>query len=1824
MENSDSKFYKEQPELFCGGGCIDKQETGGNVGEVFNIDSVKDFVEKIKSEIKAPYVSCSFSTLGGNENVSVSITLSMDKPDEWKNGIVNNSRYAKISLYKNGTVEKIAGSLPKLRRFKAKTQDAVIDKLNMYLNEPEKFEDGGNTDGEIQTKYYPASSDICISLDTHVPSSMANEQRRFNQNLKSFLLDKYGMTVEQYVAKKLHYKSVDDLCYGPETVDYSSPDWRNLLKDRKQIVRFAQEQIDAIATAIFNYEEKGDAIIIADQTGVGKGRQAAGLIRYAYLELNVIPFFFTEKKHLINDIYRDLIAIGFDAGIPQEFKKNVTSTKTEFTDEELVKIILKDIKDDGDVRVEYDFADNFEIEWLRNVHNEADKNYEQILTVMDELIELYRMKFTEEGYSKDSFEKNMNYAEQVLHAQTEGKIIVEPYFPNRGDIVDINGNILYGRMTDAEMKTILAYKKVGMKLEPDWEVSPSALNLPSKYKLFTIPYSQTKSPYSSKKAGKQFLKPGIKLYLKYANNSVVILDESHTASGGEPGKPSNTFFILSQIIKSSAMTTYLSATYAKRASNMPLYAMKTSMRESGLSDVEMIMAFLEGETALQEAVSVELTRNGQLLRREKKIEGKSEYYYAKDEESDPVGVQQRLRMNKVADLFSKIRDFQVSVHDIVKEYKEDLPTRAENGDKLEGSKDEINKSRTIKALTFQMFNFFLLGLKVQQTVGFSLDKLNSGKKTVITVANTMESALNNMSKTFLSDGKDDTDKYRVGDEIENDFKLYIAYLLNYTLRWNRVVEQVESDGTKTEVEKTIFVLGDKHPLSEEIRDALLVRYKALLTEILDTTTGVSIAPIDEIKRKIKDAGYSVNEITGRQLCVEFSGNDFSKGVIAKRDIKPTTTLVREFNENKIDCLLINQSGAVGISMHAVPNAIAHKVYEPTTVVDENGKEVTIENAPLTLKDKSEVKKRAMIITQMELDISKEVQKLGRINRTGQVYQPEFFYIISAIPSEARLTALMERKLRSLSANVSAEQTQSSYMFTSDDFYSTVAIEPFNETMKDLNQRDRAGKDNPNDIKEYTKGLYFSDFDFQKNFYETFSKRLNAEIIRLTAQGLYNGKMSSKDYKAELVNKYPFFIGDENARTSFGRHGFIEESIVTQYRSKNIDKQIAQAIDERLYLKLTDYASDSTENDGEDHKKKSDLRFFSSIPLFQAEANRALDAQHLAKQKTQLETVKKVNDDIAESEAELAVERKKLVGFGSLLEAIEIEKQMDENAEKIREINNKITECATSGDTDGLIKYGTEMAPLKQTQVGLLKKMESFGDISEEKTKHRLTTRAIKAIESDIERAKTKIVSYTQAMQEWNELNATCKDYVNRIGSVVMYSELKETKHYENETGELQVDVQKVSYQEVVSEPCVITGVTFPYDGDDLTPSSFDVYFTFVSRKDKLPLSKLHKKIREEQKALGYKNTISLTNFAPNYKDVWNDIAGKQDNSYKETKWFIAGTLLKTFIMSKQNGLNGTITKYTTSDNKGRIGIEITNKIDPNNPTKGTYTSLEERYSVNNSLQYPVYFDGNPNNVNNLITKYVYWFMFGKLYDLHKNSTEVDKWEHRLQRSNGGIEFLFQISSQIGFSGVIIKPSSYLIEEFDKTLDIVTSEKRIKHLEEIDFDTFCSNLTVELITTSINYSDGFAMLLQQQGVNINSENYKPGNKSNLFPNIENDGRKKQYYIGNGLLFKQIFPTNVVDLQSGRNSSIEWTNRVIMTFDEFILIIKDLDARKSRPSFAIGSEFFSKASSMYVLEQFIDEMEVAQVQGEEVTFDSSIEGELEKMLDSKIDELVKLLA
>ena len=134
------------------------------------------------------------------------------------------------------------------------------------------------TETEHQVTYTPKSK--AGSLDTLVPVNM----RRSIDDALNELESRVG-PIDDFVAKELKYKNAEAL------EDY-----------------FGAEQIDALGLAIDNIKN-GKGFIIGDQTGIGKGRVNAAIIRWAFVN-DRIPVFMTEKPGLYADMYRDLTDIG--------------------------------------------------------------------------------------------------------------------------------------------------------------------------------------------------------------------------------------------------------------------------------------------------------------------------------------------------------------------------------------------------------------------------------------------------------------------------------------------------------------------------------------------------------------------------------------------------------------------------------------------------------------------------------------------------------------------------------------------------------------------------------------------------------------------------------------------------------------------------------------------------------------------------------------------------------------------------------------------------------------------------------------------------------------------------------------------------------------------------------------------------------------------------------------------------------------------------------------------------------------------------------------------------------------------------------------------------------------------------------------------------------------------------------------------------------------------------------------------------------------------------------------------------------------------------
>lgn len=525
-------------------------------------------------------------------------------------------------------------------------------------------------------------------------------------------------------------------------------------------------------------------------------------------------------------------------------------------------------------------------------------------------------------------------------------------------ITDSDGNVVFALPSKSEVKRVLDYIEKNGKLPDEYDY---VLTTYSQVSNGVYEFDEDGNRKERKLAkGKSFGAAALSgqrrrdAIEKLMDNAYLILDESHTA-GGNSGQ--GNYF--QHIIQKAKNVTFFSATFAKRPDNMPIYALRTAMNEGGMKSSDLIDAVKRGGATLQEIMSQTLTQCGQMIRRERDMTGVTIDWKAID---DPERVkEQREQYDSIIGLFNDIINFQKKyVSSYVDERNIELADIQSTMDIKKGTESLGIKNQPFASKAFNTVQQVLLSLKAKSAADRAIDYLKQGMKPVIALNNTNESQ---------------TDNFALGEEMDApDLGTSLQKGLEGTLRYTK-------KDAKDNSESGYFKLED---LGEEAVKA----YHELEKKIEQTSTGLSLSPIDVIKNELQKAGYKVGELTGRQT--EFVYNDNGTVTKVKRADTDKKKLARDFNDGKIDALILNKSAATGISLHASSK----------------------------YKDQ---KKRVMIVAQQQLDVNDEVQMRGRIDRTGQVARGAYEYVVSLIPAEQRLLMMFKAKLKSLDANTTSSQ-----------------------------------------------------------------------------------------------------------------------------------------------------------------------------------------------------------------------------------------------------------------------------------------------------------------------------------------------------------------------------------------------------------------------------------------------------------------------------------------------------------------------------------------------------------------------------------------------------------------------------------------------------------------------------------------------------------------------------------------------------------------------------------------------------------------------------------
>jgi len=665
-----------------------------------------------------------------------------------------------------------------------------------------------------QHRYVPASD--ATSLETLVPSNMAPGIASALEKLR----DKVGGDIDEWVRYKLGYDTIADLHRA-----------------------MAAEQVDGVALAI-DQIENGGALIIADETGIGKGRQAAGIMRYAQ-QNGIIPIFFTKDAKLFSDLQRDA----------------------------------------NDV-----------------------------------------------GYSFNPF----------ILGSTDGG----------ADVVDETGRVLFK-----------APKSAGARRTAINSIIDKGI-ASQKFDTVIATYPQINVQNDQQR---------LLTHLSRNERVMIIMDEAHEASGSDSmqgaffrggevkrGSGANrTTTVLSGILNGKGVkgVVYLSATYAKRPDNAPLY-FRTLLGRAADNINDLVEAMSRGGVALQQAVAEALSSVGQLVRRERDFSGVVfERKIVQQERADELAS----KVDDTTSIFREIKMFSNLVRTSIK--RDNGP-----GARATAMTDAQVDYTPFASIAHNYISQMLLATKVDAVVEEAVAAHQRGEKPVIALMNTQEAMMDQFAEQ---------NGWRVGDPVSMDFRDMLRRALDRTLRFSVKDPQGNAETFTT----TAGELG--------LQDF----YDRIIEQINDLEVDIPTSPIDAILQGLRSKGLRVGELTGRQSGIRYADSSYKSGIYERRQKADKNALVNGFNNGDLDALILNASGSTGLSIHASPKFKERPIKTRNMIIAQPHGDINVMVQTLG-----------------------RIKRTGMIPGGAKYSMP-----VLPLEAERRPAMVLERKMKSLNANTTAAQ-----------------------------------------------------------------------------------------------------------------------------------------------------------------------------------------------------------------------------------------------------------------------------------------------------------------------------------------------------------------------------------------------------------------------------------------------------------------------------------------------------------------------------------------------------------------------------------------------------------------------------------------------------------------------------------------------------------------------------------------------------------------------------------------------------------------------------------
>lgn len=600
----------------------------------------------------------------------------------------------------------------------------------------------------------------------------------------------------------------------------------------------------------------------------------------------------------------------------------------------------------------------------------------------------------------------------------------------------------------------------------------------------------------------------------------LILDEAHNAAGD-----SNTGRNIQAALEAAAVVVYSSATAMKSAKNVQIFSalFPEAVDVGGLPETLAV-----GGEVLHEVLSAMLARDGVFVRREHDLSELSFRTVADSARS----ARNRALSDRLAVILEYMNFLAGDINELVNDRNREIR------EMLESIPDEERKGNRMGAVKvnfgsrlFTIYRQFLLAIKVDLAAERAIEALEAGKKPVIVLENTMESLLVDLVLSNR-DAEDIVEAYEDGREGALASRLngeVFVGSVSFRDVLSRMLDRVSAYQETNRYGEVTSV-----PVTSEGALKTIREVRRLISEFPD----LPASPLDEIKRRIAEAGFVCDELSGRGMeIVERDGATVAVPIYGR----PKALVVNDFVTGDSDALLLSRAGSTGISLHASAR----------------------------FPDR---RRRVMIELQSAADVNVRTQFFGRVNRKGQVSAPEIETLSSDLIGEARPIAMQNAKLRRLSANTTSNQDNAALDRSVPDFMNRVGDAVafrFLEANPSIAARlgiDMGGAHDQGPDAHYvnllTSRLVMLRVSEQEAIYEALTTEYQRVMKELEAKGENPLRTREFDVRATEVDRLVFEAGDPLSGSAFAQPVYaktIEFDVhIKPIRSSDVLARIAAA------------------------------------------------------------------------------------------------------------------------------------------------------------------------------------------------------------------------------------------------------------------------------------------------------------------------------------------------------------------------------------------------------------------------------------------------------------------------------------------------------------------------------------------------------------------------------------------------------------------------------------------------------------------------------------------